>query len=698
MVESPIEQLPLTRLQGVGPGLQKKLQQLGMQHVQDLLFHLPLRYEDRTRIHPIVPVRLGSRVQLQGEIVSSTIQSGRRRSLLCVLSDDSGSISLRFFHFSARQQKSLAAGTLIRCYGEVRKGPTGMEIYHPEYQVLQAGGQTPLPDALTAIYPTTEGLHQNRLRKLVEQALDLLERQQELVDYLPPAVVQRFSLPSLTEAIKQSHRPPADTASVWLATGTNPARQRLAFEELLAHRLCMRRHKRSTEQQLAPALTGNGQLANQLLAGLGFELTRAQRRVSAEIHRDLASPRPMLRLLQGDVGSGKTVVAALAALAAIHGGYQVALMAPTEILAEQHWLNFQQWMQPLGIQVGWLSGKTRSTARKSTLAALASGEIRLIIGTHALFQDKVDYHRLGLVIIDEQHRFGVHQRLTLRSKGDAANRSPHQLVMTATPIPRTLAMTAYADLDCSVIDEAPPGRKPVNTLLRPSDKREKIIRRIEWQCKAGNQAYWVCTLIEESETLQAQAAETTAQQLAAQLPDIKVGLIHGRLKTEQKQQVMQRFKQNEIQLLVATTVIEVGVDVPNAGLMVIENPERLGLVQLHQLRGRIGRSSRKSYCVLLYQSPLSETAEQRLEVLMDSKDSNNGFYIAEKDLELRGAGQVLGTEQTGLATFRVADLTRDAALLDNVKLASEQIMQQAPEAIEPLVQRWIGDRLDFINV
>lgn len=690
-----LEQLSLTRLKGVGPALEKKFQQLGIFNVQDLLFHLPLRYEDRTRIHLIRSARVGNVVQLQGEVVSNAIQFGRRRSLHCVITDGSGLISLRFFHFSAAQKNSLAPGTLIRCYGEVRRGRNGMEIYHPEYKVLQADQDEPVTDQLTAIYPTTEGLQQGRLRSVINQALDLLDKSEELTDYLPLSVIKQFSLQPLTDSIKLIHRPPIDAPLSWIEAGSNPGQQRLAFEELLSHRLCMRRFKRFNEQQIAPKLTSDGKLVQQFLSALAFDLTSAQQRAYSEIAKDLASASPMLRLLQGDVGSGKTVVSALAALTAISSGYQVALMAPTEILAEQHFANFSQWLEPLSINIGWLSGKTKAAARKTALADLANGQTQLIIGTHALFQEGVDYQKLGLVIVDEQHRFGVHQRLALRDKGGAANINPHQLVMTATPIPRTLAMSAYADLDCSVIDEIPPGRTPVNTALISNERRDEVVSRIEQACKEGNQAYWVCTLIEESESLQAQAAEATAQQLSEQLPEIKIGLAHGRLKQEQKQLVMNAFKQGDLQLLVATTVIEVGVDVPNASLMVIENPERLGMAQLHQLRGRVGRGAIQSHCILLYQTPLSNNGKQRLSVLRESTD---GFYIAEKDLELRGPGQVLGTQQTGLMTFRVADIGRDASLLDDVKTASDEIMQNAPEAIDPLIDRWIGERLNFINV
>ena len=695
MASLHLDKTPLTRLKGVGPALEKKFQQLGIFNVQDLLFHLPLRYEDRTRIHSIRSIKIGSTVQLEGEIATTNIQFGRRRSLHCVLTDGSGIINLRFFHFSAAQKNSLAPGTRIRCYGEVRRGRTGMEIYHPEYKVLLAGREEPVSESLTAIYPSTEGLQQGRLRNVINQALDLLEGAEDLVDYLPVELVQHYGLQPLTDAIKLIHRPPIDAPLSWINDGINPGQLRLAFEELLAHRLCMRRFKQLNDQQRAPKLGEENKLTQQFLASLPFSLTGGQTRAVSEINKDLAGACPMLRLLQGDVGSGKTVVAALASLAAIGNGFQVALMAPTEILAEQHLSNFKQWFEPLGIHVGWLSGKSKGAVRKDSLRAMAAGDANIVIGTHALFQDEVQFHQLGLVIIDEQHRFGVHQRLALRDKGGSAGLSPHQLVMTATPIPRTLAMSAYADLDCSVIDELPPGRTPVNTALISNTRREQVVARIEQACAEGNQAYWVCTLIEESDALQAQAAEATATQLVELLPNIAIGLVHGRMKSKDKQEVMARFKAGEIQLLVATTVIEVGVDVPNASLMVIENPERLGMAQLHQLRGRVGRGAIQSHCILLYQTPLSDTGKKRLAVMRESTD---GFYIAEKDLELRGPGQVLGTQQTGLMTFRVADIVRDASILDQVRDASEQIMASQPQAIDPLIERWIGERIHFVNV
>ncbi|NKB34637.1 MAG: ATP-dependent DNA helicase RecG [Pseudomonadales bacterium] len=695
MTSPALDQISLTELKGIGPALEKKFHQLSVYNVQDLLFHLPFRYEDRTKVHPIGKVSVGDHVQLQGEIVSCNIQFGRRRSLHCVVQDESGFISLRFFHFSAVQKQSLAVGNLIRCYGEARRGRTGMEIYHPEYKVLKDFDSIPIEDSLTPIYPATEGLQQARLRNVISQALVLMEKSPDVQDHLPPELVKKLGLEGLTEAIRLLHKPPIDAPLSWVNAGINPGQKRLAFEELLAHRLCMRRLRNDSNQQKAPQLQADDSLLSQYLKALPFTLTNAQQLAYQEIAKDLNGVCPMLRLLQGDVGSGKTVVAGLTALHAIGSGYQVALMAPTEILAEQHLFNFQQWFEPLGINVGWLSGKTKGAIRSQQLQDLVAGKCQLLIGTHALFQEDVEYQQLGLIIIDEQHRFGVHQRLALRDKASAGSINPHQLVMTATPIPRTLAMSAYADLDSSIIDELPPGRTPVNTAIISSDRRSDVIDRIESACREGNQAYWVCTLIDESEALQCEAAEVTAEKLSTQLPHIEVGLIHGRMKPKQKVEVMAGFKVGQIQLLVATTVIEVGVDVPNASLMVIENPERLGLAQLHQLRGRIGRGNIQSHCILLYQTPLSDMAKQRLTVMRDSTD---GFYIAEKDLELRGPGQVLGTQQTGMMTFRVADIARDAPLLETVKEASEIILQNHDDIVEPLIRRWLGEREHYANV
>ena len=693
MVKS-LDAMSPARLKGVGPALEKKLAAIGITSIQDLLFHLPLRYEDRTRVTLAARARVGEYMQFEGEITSCDLQFGKRRSLRCSLRDSSGSMTLRFFHFSAAQKESLAVGTQLRVYGEVKHGRAGFELFHPEYKPLSQVSQEP-SDTLTPIYPTTEGLMQPRLRRIIGQAVDLVVGNEAIEDYLPREIVAKFNLASLTDAIRHIHRPPANAFGGWDREAPNPGRDRLAFEELLTHRLSLRRLRDDAAAQTAPQFAGENQLIRGFLSTLPFELTGGQRRAFAEISDDLSRPTPMLRLLQGDVGSGKTVVAALSALRAIDAGYQVALMAPTEILAEQHAVNFRQWFGPLGIEVGWHSGKQKGKPRAEQLERVASGDCQILVGTHALFQGEVHYAKLGLIIIDEQHRFGVQQRLALREKAASMHINPHQLVMTATPIPRTLAMSAYADLDNSIIDELPPGRTPVNTLIVSNERRGEVIERIAAACENRSQAYWVCTLIDESEVLQCQAAEVTAQQLAEQLPQVRVGLVHGRMKPSEKAEVMARFKAAEIDLLVATTVIEVGVDVPNSSLMVIENPERLGLAQLHQLRGRVGRGSIKSHCILLYQSPLSRNGKERLGVM---RESNDGFYIAEKDLELRGPGQVLGTAQTGLMEFRIADLVRDAAMLDEVKDAADHVLSQHPQVVDSLVRRWLGENIHYANV
>ena len=693
MVKS-LDAMSPARLKGVGPALEKKLAAIGITSIQDLLFHLPLRYEDRTRVTLAARARVGEYMQFEGEITSCELQFGKRRSLRCSLRDSSGSMTLRFFHFSAAQKESLAVGTQLRVYGEVKHGRAGFELFHPEYKPLSQVSQE-ASDTLTPIYPTTEGLMQPRLRSIIGQAVDLVVGNEAIEDYLPREIVAKFNLASLTDAIRHIHRPPANAFGGWDREAPNPGRDRLAFEELLTHRLSLRRLRDDAAAQTAPQFAGENQLIRCFLSTLPFELTGGQRRAFAEISDDLSRPTPMLRLLQGDVGSGKTVVAALSALRAIDAGYQVALMAPTEILAEQHAVNFRQWFGPLGIEVGWHSGKQKGKPRAEQLERVASGDCQILVGTHALFQGEVHYAKLGLIIIDEQHRFGVQQRLALREKAASMHINPHQLVMTATPIPRTLAMSAYADLDNSIIDELPPGRTPVNTLIVSNERRGEVIERIAAACENRSQAYWVCTLIDESEVLQCQAAEVTAQQLAEQLPQVRVGLVHGRMKPSEKAEVMARFKAAEIDLLVATTVIEVGVDVPNSSLMVIENPERLGLAQLHQLRGRVGRGSIKSHCILLYQSPLSRNGKERLGVM---RESNDGFYIAEKDLELRGPGQVLGTAQTGLMEFRIADLVRDAAMLDEVKDAADHVLSQHPQVVDSLVRRWLGENIHYANV
>ena len=675
--------VPLTSLKGVGAALAEKLARVGLETLQDLLFHLPLRYQDRTRVVPIGALRPGQDAVIEGVVAGADVVMGRRRSLLVRLQDGSGTLSLRFYHFSQAQKDALKRGTQVRCYGEARPGASGLEIYHPEYRALTDAPGT-VEQNLTPIYPTTEGLSQQRLRQLSSQALARLGPH-SLPDWLPPELAREFDLAQLDEALRYLHRPPPDADQEELAEGRHWAQHRLAFEELLTHQLSLQRLRESVRAQQAPALPPARQLPQRFLDNLGFQPTGAQQRVAAEIAYDLAQPEPMLRLVQGDVGAGKTVVAALAALQALEAGYQVALMAPTEILAEQHLINFSRWLQPLGIEVAWLAGKLKGKARAAALERIAAGA-PMVIGTHALFQDEVRFQRLALAIIDEQHRFGVQQRLALRQKGIDGRLCPHQLIMTATPIPRTLAMSAYADLDTSILDELPPGRTPVNTLLVADSRRLEVIERVRAACREGRQAYWVCTLIEESEELTCQAAQTTFEDLCAALEGLQVGLIHGRMKPAEKAQVMDAFKAGHLQLLVATTVIEVGVDVPNASLMIIENPERLGLSQLHQLRGRVGRGNAASHCVLLYHPPLSQIGRQRLAIMRETCD---GFVIAEKDLELRGPGEMLGTRQTGLLQFKVADLMRDADLLPAVREAAQTLLSRWPAHVSPLLERWL---------
>ncbi|WP_137819067.1 ATP-dependent DNA helicase RecG [Pseudomonas sp. 2FG] len=674
----------VTALKGVGAALAEKLARVGLESLQDVLFHLPLRYQDRTRIIPIGALRPGQDAVIEGVVAGADVLMGKRRSLLVRLQDGSGTLSLRFYHFSQAQKDGLKRGTQLRCYGEARPGASGLEIYHPEYRALNGHEPIPVEQTLTPIYPTTEGLTQQRLRQLSEQTLARLGPH-SLPDWLPAELARDYRLGPLDEALRYLHRPPADANLQELAEGRHWAQHRLAFEELLTHQLSLQRLRESLRAQEAPQLPLAKRLPQQFLLNLGFQPTGAQQRVGAEIAYDLSQPEPMLRLVQGDVGAGKTVVAALAALQALEAGYQVALMAPTEILAEQHFINFQRWLTPLGLDVAWLAGKLKGKARARALEQIANGS-PMVIGTHALFQDEVQFKRLALVVIDEQHRFGVQQRLALRKKGVDGRLCPHQLIMTATPIPRTLAMSAYADLDTSILDELPPGRTPVNTVLVADSRRLDVIERVRSACHAGRQAYWVCTLIEESEELTCQAAETSFEDLSAALGGLHVGLIHGRMKPAEKAAVMARFKQGQLQLLVATTVIEVGVDVPNASLMIIENPERLGLAQLHQLRGRVGRGSAASHCVLLYHPPLSQLGRERLGIMRETCD---GFLIAEKDLELRGPGEMLGTRQTGLLQFKVADLMRDADLLPAVRDAAQALLARWPQHVSPLLERWL---------
>ncbi|MBF7073530.1 ATP-dependent DNA helicase RecG [Glaciecola sp. MH2013] len=683
---------PVTSLKGVGAKVAEKLKKLRLVTLQDIIFHLPARYEDRTRIYAIADLHAYLHVSIQGEIMAADIQYGRRRMLLVKVSDGTGTITLRFFHFSAAQTKSLSIGTTIRAFGEIKTGKSNLEMMHPEYKLIDEGQDSALEESLTPVYPTTEGVKQLTLRNLTEQALKQLDKG-ALLELLPAGLYENQV--SLTDALHLVHRPPPSVIIEDLDEGRHPAQKRLVIEELLAHHLSMLKVRSQSNADPGIAIPIDTKLKQDFLATLPFSPTGAQSRVVEEIEADIQKPLPMMRLVQGDVGSGKTLVAALGAMSTISAGYQVALMAPTELLAEQHANNFSAWLTPLGIRVGWLAGKLKGKARAETLENLSQGNIDILVGTHAIFQEQVEYKNLALVIVDEQHRFGVHQRLALRKKGEKLGKFPHQLIMTATPIPRTLAMTAYADLDTSIIDELPPGRTPVTTVVLPDSRRADVIERVRQAAIDNNrQIYWVCTLIDESEVLQCQAAEDAAIALRTALPELKVGLVHGRLKSAEKQQIMDEFKQGDLDLLVATTVIEVGVDVPNASLMIIENPERLGLAQLHQLRGRVGRGSVESHCVLMYSGPLSKTASKRLGVLRESSD---GFYIAEKDLEIRGPGEMLGTKQTGIADLKIADLIRDAELIPDVKNMAEYVWAQYPSQSQALINRWLAYKEEYGN-
>ncbi len=660
------------------------------------MLHLPLRYQDRTRIVPIGQLIPGAEAQIEAAIFSTEITSRGRRFLLCHLRDGTGALTLRFFHFSPAQEQLFSQpGVRLHCFGEVRAAYNGgLEMIHPECRRISEE-EPAIMDWLTPIYPTTAGLQQYTLRSLAEQALAQLNASSLLPELLPPALRTSLHLMTIVEAVKVLHQPPVDTAITELESGRHPAQRRLAFEELLAHQLSLRRLRQRVQQHIASPLTGEGSLSRRFVEQLPFALTDAQQRVLAEITADLAQPRPMLRLLQGDVGSGKTVVASAVALRAVEVGAQAALMAPTELLAEQHYRNFRDWLEPLGIEVAWLTGRLTGRARQIMLKRLAAGEIHIAVGTHALFQEHVAFAHLALAIVDEQHRFGVHQRLALREKGRHRGHCPHQLIMTATPIPRTLAMSAYADLDTSTLDELPPGRQPVKTVVVPDHRRDKVIQRIRQACQSGRQAYWICPLIDQSEVLQCQAAAVTAERLTEILPELRIGLAHGRLSATAKEAAMAAFKAGNLDLLVATTVIEVGMDVPKASLMIIENAERLGLAQLHQLRGRVGRGAVESSCVLLYRPPLSQIAHARLAAL---RECNDGFEIARRDLELRGPGEVLGTRQTGEQTLRVADLLRDQDLLSTVRYAADELLRDQPDPVEWLIQRWIGAGVHYGEV
>ncbi len=689
---APSGEASLAVLAGVGPAVAAKLAARGLSSLQDLWLHLPLRYEDRTALTRIQDLRNGVPAQVEVRVVAVDRGMRFRPTLKVAVEDEGqGTLVLRFFHFRQQQVAQFSVGTRLRCFGTPKPGQLGLEIVHPSYQVLGRTDDPALGDSLDPVYPTVEGIGPATLRRLIGQALDRLPEESSL-ELLPPGWLDGLALPSLRSALLTVHRPPPDANLAALAAGTHPAQRRLALEELLAHHLSLRRQRIALQAHHAPPLAGPGKLAKALLKQLPFALTAAQKRVFTQIREDLAQPRPMLRLVQGDVGSGKTVVAALAAMLAVEQGKQVALAAPTELLAEQHLTNLRGWLEPLGVQVAWLAGKVTGKARAKVLEQVANGQAQVVVGTHALMQESVVFHDLALAIVDEQHRFGVHQRLALRDKGPGGHSVPHQLVMTATPIPRTLAMSEYADLDVSAIDELPPGRTPVQTVALNNDRRPELIERIALACREGRQVYWVCTLIEENDELDATPAQATFESLQALLPGVRVGLVHGRLKASEKLATMVAFKAGQIDLLVATTVIEVGVDVPNASLMVIENAERLGLAQLHQLRGRVGRGSAVSRCVLLYQARLSAMARERLETM---RQTNDGFVIAEKDLELRGPGELLGTRQTGLAGFRMADLARDADLLPGVHALAERLLADAPAVADRVVERWIGSAVRY---
>jgi len=741
--QQPLETTTIDSLKGVGPKMLEKLAKLHLHNLGDLLLHLPLRYQDKTRIAPIDSLLVGVEAQTEGTIISQTMTRGGRNSLLVVIQSDSGAcITLRFFHYHFRQAQSFTRGKTLRVFGEVRSGPNGLEMVHPSYQFVNLEKPPALETTLTPVYPTTEGLGQASLIKLIDQALKSLEIN-PLPEMLPAGLLDEVQLPSLQDAIRTLHQPQASDDLVAIKQFKHPAQQRLILEELISQQIGLQQLRQQEQKCLAPKFPSS-QKVNELLASLPFSLTGAQQRVLAEIQQDLQQTHPMQRLVQGDVGSGKTVVAAIAAIQAAEAGFQVAVMAPTEILAEQHLHAFQEWLEPLEISVSWLNGRMKAAERRFRLAEIANGEAKIIVGTHALFQEAVNFNNLGLVIIDEQHRFGVHQRLALQQKSqsivlegeenidtnadetsllesetldgaeaqlaDSANGyrkpesnkeieqnrlsevHPHQLIMTATPIPRTLAMTAYGDLDLSIIDELPPGRKPIETAVMSNSKRFELMEHLYAKCKQGVQAYWVCPLIEESELLHAQAAEVTATQFTDHWPDLRVGLVHGRLNGEDKARVMNAFKNHELDLLVATTVIEVGVNVPNSSLMIIENAERLGLAQLHQLRGRVGRGDKQSHCVLLYQSPLSATGKARLNIM---RETNDGFVIAEEDMKIRGPGEILGTRQTGGLQLRIADLQRDAQWIPLAQEWAEKLLNSTPNVVDTLQQRWIGEKAEY---
>jgi len=673
--------------------MQEKLSRLGIHNELDLILHLPIRYEDETHLFPISDAPQGQIVQVEGMIIHNEVVIRPRRQLVCQVEDGSGVLVMRFLNFYGSQIKTYAVGKRVRLLGEIRSGFFGTEMVHPKCRIVPAGES--LADTMTPVYPTTAGLTQKILGKLIGQALQNAQKTQALAETLPEEIIKKYRLASFRDSVMCLHNPPPDVSLEAMQMRTHPAWRRIKFDELLAQQLSMRLHYRHRRSHSAPVLVQKNKMEKKFLGQLAFKLTAAQIKVSAEISHDLAAAYPMQRLLQGDVGSGKTIVAALAALQAIENGYQTAIMAPTEILAEQHFHKLSSWFNPLGIHVAWLSGSQKKKQKQMVLDDIALGNAQLAVGTHALFQDQVLFHQLGLAIIDEQHRFGVHQRLALRMKGSQSNLVPHQLMMSATPIPRTLSMSYFADLDMSIIDELPPGRAPVITKLIADNRRDEIIARIQHACQRGKQVYWVCPLIEESETLQLQTAMETYENLNKIFPELSVGLVHGRLSTQEKTAAMASFKQGDIQLLIATTVIEVGVDVPNASLMVIENAERMGLSQLHQLRGRVGRGSEASICILLFQKPLSEIARKRLKIIFEHTD---GFEIARQDLQLRGPGEFLGARQSGVPMLRFADLEQDGELLTAAQVTADEMLNDYSDLAQRHIERWLGDKTEYLRV
>ena len=684
------------KLNGVGQVLQKKLSSMGVKSISDILFHLPIRYEDRTRLTPIDEIIPRRKALIEGVIEDSRVIFQGRRALICRISDLTSSIQIRFFFFNRSQQMRLSKGSSVRCFGSPHLGRYGLEMIHPECKVIDNNESPELERCLTPIYPTTDGLHQTRLRSLLNQAFVILSKtsSKRVTDLIPKHLLTQLEMPSLVDSLRQIHYPAADENTTAVMEGTHPAQRRLIFEELLAYQLSLKTLRKNSRTYLAPK-TQKSMLQTKLSGLLPFDLTESQLKVIKEINHDLESGIPMLRLLQGDVGSGKTVVAAMVIANIIDSGHQAAFMAPTELLAEQHYQTMIAWFKEMKTKVFLLTSKLTAANRKKILLDIKSSPASIVIGTHALFQNEVMYNNLGLIVVDEQHRFGVEQRLALMDKGATQGFRPHQLIMTATPIPRTLAMAAYADLDISTIKGLPPNRKSIKTAVIPEERRQEIIFRISAAIKSGTQVYWVCPLIAESEKIDIESAIDTAEKLAKELAPYKIELIHGKMESLEKEKVMHSFSEAKSDLLVATTVIEVGVDVPNASLMVIENAERLGLAQLHQLRGRVGRGEKQSSCLLVYKSPLTEIAQQRLEVIRATTD---GFEIADRDMQLRGPGELLGTRQAGVAQFKIADLTRDIDLIDEIQVMADKLLAEDPHLVEELKKRWLGHKIEFARI